>query len=52
MYEGQGLLVHSGWDPYTFDNDIALVYLATTVTFTRIIPILLIKYLLCDLFTG
>jgi hypothetical protein len=50
MYEGQGLLVHSGWDPYTFDNNIALVYLATPVTFTRIIPILLIKYLLRDLF--
>jgi len=35
MYEGKGLLVHSGWDPYTFDNDIALIYLATAVPFTR-----------------
>jgi hypothetical protein len=50
MYEGKGLLVHSGWDLYTYDNNIALVYLATPVTFTRIIPILLIKYLLRDLF--
>ncbi len=50
MYEGKGLLVHSGWDSYWFNNDIALVYLATPVTFTRIIPILLIKYLLRDLF--
>ncbi|XP_046640853.1 chymotrypsin-like protease CTRL-1 [Daphnia pulicaria] len=37
MYEGQGLLLHSGWDPNQFDNNIALVYLYTAVTFTQYI---------------
>jgi hypothetical protein len=35
MYEGLGLLVHSGWNLDTMSNNIALVYLATSVTFTR-----------------
>ncbi|EFX82221.1 hypothetical protein DAPPUDRAFT_195659 [Daphnia pulex] len=37
MYEGKGLLVHSGWDWDTAFDNIALVYLSTAVTFTQYI---------------